>query len=121
MWACQLSAPGGPLPSRSAFDAHVGLARLAELHARLADAYRELSEIPLPLTQERALMCDVKPAPERARLLRVQNLAELLQVDARTVRRMRARGELPPALDLGSVLRWDAAEFERWLEGRREA
>ncbi len=121
-------APGGPLPPRSgaalpagsAIDGQVKLSRLADLLVEAAGILRELGEIQLADARNSRLMDDVNPTPERRRLLRVQELAELLQVQDRTIRRMRARGELPPAIDLHSVLRWDAATVDAWLEGRRE-
>ncbi len=121
-------APGGPLPRRSGAgstaDAQVQRwARIADLHEQLAEAYRGLArdaEIQLAACQEPGLMSSMETAQARPRLLRVQDLAERLQVDERTIRRMRARGELPPAIDLHSVLRWDEATVDAWLEGRRE-
>lgn len=93
---------------------------LAELHGVLAEAYRELAEIRLASGRERALMWSVETALTRPRLLSIQDLAERLQLSERTVRRMRTRGQLPPALDLHSVLRWDEPTIDAWLEGRRE-
>ncbi len=110
-------APGGVLPVRSAFAAQVKLARLADLLSEAAGILHELSEVPLADARNSRDMTSVETRP---RLLSIQDLAERLQLDARTVRRMRARGQLPPAIDLHSVLRWDEAVIDAWLEGRRE-
>lgn len=54
-------------------------------------------------------------------LLTVDQVAELLQVSARTVWRMRSGGELPaPIRVLGSV-RWRRAELESWVNARTPA
>ncbi len=57
---------------------------------------------------------------ELPKLLSTADLARVLGVDDRTVRRMRDRGDLPPAIDLGSVLRWRPEDVERWLAERTE-
>ena len=113
-------APSAMLPVRSALAAQVKLARLADALAEVAGIVRELAQESLAVQPERALMGAVMPAPERPRLLRVQDLSELLRLDPRTVRRMRARGQLPPAIDLHSVLRWDEATVLAWINERRE-
>jgi len=112
------------LPARSAagsaIDAQVKLARLADLLAEASGILRELSEVPLADARNSRLMSSVETTTTRLRLLSIQDIAERLQLDARTVRRMRARGQLPPAIDLHGVLRWDGAAIDAWLEGRRE-
>ena len=118
------SAPVAMLPARSAagsaIDAQVKLARLADLLAEASGILRELSEVPLADARNSRLMSSVETTTTRPRLLSIQDIAERLQLDARTVRRMRARGQLPPAIDLHGVLRWDGAAIDAWLEGRRE-
>ena len=70
------------------------------------------------------LACGLLAAPGRAVaspcvLGGVCDLAELLCVDDRTVRRWRSEGKLPPAIELGgSVVRWRAEVVERWLRER---
>ena len=107
------------LPSGSAVDVHVALANLSALFSE-AGILRDLSEVQLESVRDSRLMSHVETSSTRARLMSVRDVAQRLQLDERTVRRMRARGELPPALDLGSVLRWAEPDFEAWLEGRRE-
>ena len=111
---------GAALPSGSAVDVHVALVRLASLFSEAAGILRDLSEVQLESVRDPRLMSSVETTTTRARLMSVHDVAQRLQLDERTVRRMRARGELPPALDLGSVLRWAEPDFEAWLEGRRE-
>ncbi len=53
-------------------------------------------------------------------LLTLDELAVMLQKTPAAVRRMRERGQLPPAVVLGRSLRWDEADVLRWLEDRKE-
>lgn len=101
-----------PLPSGSAVDVRVALARVADLHAQLAETYRRLSEIPLPLGHERALMCDVEK-PDT--LLTVSDVALRLSLSERTVRRLRRKGDLPTGIEVAGTIRWRPEEIERWL------
>ena len=59
------------------------------------------------------------PATTR-RLLSVGDVAERLGVDPKTVRRWRQDGQLPPAIDLGSVLRWRPEDIALGLAERQE-
>lgn len=102
--------------------------RIADLHAALAEEYRRLAEAPeiqLAAGVDQRLMGDVKataptePAP--ARLLTVNDLAARLRVHEKTVRGWRRDGLMPPAIDLGSVLRWREDTIESWLRERGEA
>ncbi len=113
-------APCGPLPVRSAIAAQVKLARLASLLREAAGILHELSEVPLADARDSRLMSHVETTSKRPRLMSIQDLAERLQLAPRTVRRMRAQGQLPPAIDLHSALRWDEATIDAWIEGRRE-
>lgn len=58
---------------------------------------------------------------ELSKLVSTADLARVLGVDDRTVRRMRERGDLPPAIDLGSVLRWRSDDIDQWIADRTEA
>lgn len=53
-------------------------------------------------------------------LLDVADLAAYLNVPVRTIRDWRYRGEGPPALKVGSLVRWRRADIDRWLETRRD-
>jgi len=93
------------------------LGRIAGLHADLAAAYGELAENQLAAPPDPGLM---SPMPERPKLLAARDVAELLRVDTKTVRRWRSEGKLPPAIELGgSVVRWRAEDIDRWLEEQR--
>jgi excisionase family DNA binding protein len=52
------------------------------------------------------------------RLIDEDAVADRLGVSARTVRRLAARGEIPPSSRLGSSTcrRWDAREIDRYIE-----
>ena len=99
------------------------LAHIAQLHAELALAYRELAET-LPnrldvgpslspgvgvgaLPATRSIACD---------FLTVRDVAERLQVDVKTVRRWRHEGKLPRAFSNGSIIRWQSEDIDAWIE-----
>lgn len=110
--------------------------RLAELAATLrkagqiAESLSRDAQIHLADARDQSVMDDVaeasratpaKPeAPALPRLLTVSDLARLLRLDERTVRRRRREGSIPPAIDIGGSLRWRPSEIEAWLDERRE-
>jgi excisionase family DNA binding protein len=53
-------------------------------------------------------------------LLTAADLARRLNCSERTVRRMRLAGNLPPAVRLGKLLRWQPQAIERWIAQRLE-
>ena len=118
-------------------------ARDAASHTRLAALYRALAEeharlaaegqVQLAVPGERALMSLVpatatEPVPaapferpdprEFERLLSVQDLADRLAVDARTVRRWRRDRVLPEALEIAGVIRWRREVVDQWILDR---
>jgi predicted DNA-binding transcriptional regulator AlpA len=54
-------------------------------------------------------------------LLNIERLAERLTVSVGCIRAWRLRGEGPPAVRVGTSLRWDVNEVEAWLDSRRES
>jgi predicted DNA-binding transcriptional regulator AlpA len=63
-------------------------------------------------------------APRRGsgvELLNIERLAERLTVSVGCIRAWRLRGEGPPAVRVGTSLRWDVNEVEAWLDSRRES
>lgn len=54
-------------------------------------------------------------------LLKIDQVATRLRVSVGCIRAWRLRGEGPPAIRIGTALRWDAAEVEAWLDSRRES
>ncbi len=55
------------------------------------------------------------PAP--AELLTTDDLAALLQIDERTLRRLVREGAVPPPIRIaGRILRWRRADLDRWLD-----
>ena len=53
-------------------------------------------------------------------LLRPDDVAALLNVSARQVRRLAAKGEIPHVV-VGTMYRFDRADIERWLAGKGQA
>lgn len=54
-------------------------------------------------------------------LLTIDELAQRLTVSVGCIRSWRVKGEGPPAIRVGTALRWDAAEVDAWLDSRRES
>ncbi len=99
------------------------LVRLAELCTEAAEILGSLADIQLDESRHPRLMDGVgsssgsvaaTSAPRR--LLTARDVAALLQVDAKTVRRWREEGKLPPAVELGGVVRWLAEDLAVWLK-----
>lgn len=63
----------------------------------------------------------VKTKSGRRELLTIQEVAERLTVSVGCIRAWRLRGEGPPAIRVGSALRWDPDEVDVWLDVRRES
>lgn len=102
-----------PVAAAPSQEADPRLARMAELSGELAALLGDLARRPLASPQAR-------PAEEPARLLTVGDLALRLQVGARTIRRWRERGLLPPAVEVAGVVRWRPAAIEAWIAAREE-
>ena len=98
---------------------HAHFARLAGAYAELGRVYADLAEdrdIQLAGSPAPRLMVDVDAATEpSAPLLAVAGLARLLDVTEKTVRRWRDEGRLPPAVEVGGVVRWRPEDVDRWL------
>lgn len=94
--------------------------RISRLHDGLARAHQDLAKqarIRLAVSGESSDITDVKNAsPFPAKMLTAQDLSKLLQVDAKTVRRWRNDGHLPPALEIGGVIRWSVKTVEDWIQ-----
>ncbi len=54
-------------------------------------------------------------------LLKIDQVANLLKVSVGCMRAWRIKGEGPPAIRIGTALRWDPAEVDNWLDSRRES
>ena len=54
-------------------------------------------------------------------LLTIQELADRLTVSVGCIRAWRLRGDGPPAIRVGTALRWDSREVDEWLDIRRES
>lgn len=49
-------------------------------------------------------------------LLTIDQVANLLQVSTRSVRRMRATGAIPAPILIGKSVRWRSEDFRTWIE-----
>ncbi len=54
------------------------------------------------------------------RMLTVRDLAELLSVHTRSIRRWVSEGELPPPIKIGGSLRWKPARIQEWIQEKEE-
>lgn len=54
-------------------------------------------------------------------LLKIDQVANRLRVSVGCIRAWRIKGEGPPAIRIGTALRWDSAEVDEWLDSRRES
>jgi predicted DNA-binding transcriptional regulator AlpA len=104
----------------SAFD---DSAAVRELREQLAAAHLEISRL-------NAALADATRRPVPARrptsvgpepLLRTRDVATLLRVCERTVRRWRELRVLPAALEIEGVCRWRRETIDAWLEAREGA
>lgn len=59
---------------------------------------------------------DAPPALAGAALLRIGELAELLRVSPRHLRRLADSGRMPAPVRLGHSLRWRRADLLAWIE-----
>lgn len=59
--------------------------------------------------------------PGRPELLTIRQLASRLTVSVGCIRAWRLRGEGPPAIRVGTALRWDAREVAAWIDANRES
>jgi len=117
-------------PAQGASDAHDKdgyLAALERLAAALGEASAAVGElaraadIQLAAGRERALMGPVEANPTAPRFLTANDVAAILQVDAKTVRRWRSEGKLPRALVVGGIVRWPEETIRAWVAERMEA
>lgn len=53
--------------------------------------------------------------PSNPQLLRVSDLAQLMQVSVRTIWRLRSAAQLPEPIRVGGSVRWNREEIERWM------
>lgn len=60
-------------------------------------------------------------ASAESELLTIVELSERLRVSVGCIRAWRLRGEGPPAIRMGSALRWDLAEVDEWIDNQRES
>jgi predicted DNA-binding transcriptional regulator AlpA len=54
----------------------------------------------------------------RSPLMTCEQMAELLQVATRTLRRMELMGEIPKCIHVCGLKRWRRGEVEKWLAGK---
>ena len=88
--------------------------RIAELYDDLAEAHRALAE---QAAAGLAVLGDASlhgPMPKVAKLLTPAEVAELLGVHPRTLRRMELAGEIPLPVGEGKAKRWRRADLDKW-------
>jgi excisionase family DNA binding protein len=69
---------------------------------------------PAPVPEQRQVVVNpMKPST----LITPAAMCDLLQVDARTLRRLRHAGTVPAPLQIGRALRWRRKDVDAWLEG----
>lgn len=61
------------------------------------------------------------PSRRSVELLKIDELADRLEISVGCIRAWRLKGEGPPAIRIGTALRWDVAEVDEWLDSRRES
>lgn len=66
----------------------------------------------------RALRISIESPREISPLLTREQLASLLQLDERSVRRLELQGDLPAALQFGAAKRWRRADIDKWISER---
>lgn len=59
-----------------------------------------------------------EPEPQRSPVMTPDDVAAMLQINVRTLRRMRLAGELPEPLLFGTRTRWRRADIEKWIAER---
>lgn len=60
------------------------------------------------------------PEPQRSPVMTPEDVAAMLHINVRTLRRMRLAGELPEPLQFGTRVRWRRADIEKWIAGREK-
>jgi len=92
------------------------LGHLARLLREMAGVLDFVAQNQLAGAREQSDMSGAMPS-----LLSTTDVATILRVDPKTVRRWREEGHLPSAIQVGGVVRWKPEDIETWLEDRREA
>jgi len=55
-------------------------------------------------------------APAPVRLLTIGEVADLLKLSIRTIRRLADSGKMPRPVKVGALIRWKAIDLESWVE-----
>ena len=129
----QHSATQAPTAGDSEADVHVKFAlanaRAGALFDQLGAVFRDISNLQNRLAAggNRALMSTSPDAngaaptmTKKTTLLNAKAVANRIGCDAKTVQRWRSAGELPPAIVIGGIVRWEAEDIETWLRSRKE-
>ena len=73
------------------------------------------------LDEVRALRISLEAPREPSPLLTREQLASLLQLDERSVRRLELARDLPAALQFGAAKRWRRVDVDKWISERGPA
>jgi len=85
--------------------------------AGAAAIWRDAARTSPPTRRQEGGQRPLRGAGAGERLLTLEEVAEFLAVPVRTLYSWRYRGEGPPALKLGGLLRYDPVALRRWLDG----
>jgi excisionase family DNA binding protein len=80
-----------------------------------------VSQVPEKVTRVSSPSKSLDGKHSPGELLTIQELAERLTVSVGCIRAWRLRGDGPPAIRVGTALRWDPREVDEWLDSRRES
>jgi len=69
---------------------------------------------------ERTSGWGAKVTDDAPAVMTAQQVADMLQIDRRTLERLIARGEGPPSVRFGRSRRWLRSDVEQWLRDHRE-
>ncbi len=80
-----------------------------------------VSQMPEKLTRVSGPSKSLDGKHSPGELLTIQELAERLTVSVGCIRAWRLRGDGPPAIRVGTALRWDPREVDECPDSRRES
>ena len=121
------SDPRGPGSPESAPQAAVGEAHVLDRVQLLLDLANHLQRASDVVRELARIRVDERPDPgllegvdERPKLLTANDLASMLQVAVKSIRKWRREDLLPPSIELGGVIRWRSSVVAEWIEELEE-
>jgi excisionase family DNA binding protein len=93
---------------------------IASAFERVAQELRSSAGIKLALLRDGDAECRPRAdAREKRMLMTANEVAQALNIHARTVRRLWRAGKLPAAIEVGTTVRWRRRDIERYVEEQR--